>query len=514
MTIPSGIPALDERTGGLEEGELHLLCSPPIPARTSALVQFLAAGLEEEQRVALVSRLLPERLFRAAGSRGPALERAWEERRLVLAGFRGEYEARLRRAGKPAEVYEELARLLDPTPARLAIDPATALWKGRGDGGAAGAFVDFAGGSGMTVLAAGALELDGELPLASELVVQAAAGVFSLREGANGLLELSVRKAHGRSPGTDGITLELRREGELASPTVAPARRRTDTPPRAADRMLYLPLDRRLPEELVEWLRASYRVTGVTEPLDLVSRLQEEDAEERFGLILISLGRQRLEEVVDVCRVCRRLRPGVFVAVVSEESLRASDRARIVRAGADQCVTGGLDREELASRLELAAPPADRPPERRAPGSDRSEQEGRGTQRGEDPGDEGGPPEPGEEEGPLREEAFRARLRKALASEGEQLFTVVRFARGAKDDVVTRLAGEIRSDEGDAVGILADRPAVWLADTLPAQAAAFVRRVRVMLEEIADEGAEGAEPEILGSARDAGRLRELSGRAG
>lgn len=492
-SVPSGIGPLDDRTGGLEPGGLHLLSAPPVPARTAAVVQFLQAGLDDGDQVALVTRARPDRVFEAAHRYGVGLEEAWREGRLRLLGFRGDYEVRLRRAASPEEVYRELSSLLDAPPARIAFDPGTALWEGREEGSAASAFVDFVDGHPATVLATTTRDLTGELPLSAELVSQAAAGAFELREEGGGLLRLSVRSLDGGRPAQPDVTLELKEGEGLVAPEGRPARRSSDSSGRGSDELLRLELDSALAEELEQWLRETYQVTRVGDPLDLVSRLQ---ADEPYGLVLVSLGRERLEEGLKACRVCRRLRPGLPVVVVSDEPFRASDRAALLRAGAGECMTGGLNVEELASRLELAGT-------RGGPHPGASGNEA-GQARPSD-ADDAPPASP---DSPLDDAAFRAELRERLSAAGSRVFTVVRFPAGDAGGVARELAGLVRVEDGDFAGVLAGRPAAWLSDTVPSEAEGFIRRVRGTLEGAG--GGTSDDTEVLGSARDAERLRELA----
>jgi KaiC/GvpD/RAD55 family RecA-like ATPase len=508
-SVSTGIGPLDDRTGGLEAGGLHLLSAPPIPARTAAVAQFLQAGLDEGDRVALVTRTRPDRTFDAARRFGCDLEGAWRDGRLRLLGFRGDYEVRLRRAASPEEVYLELASLLGPPPARIAFDPGTVLWEGRGEGGAASAFVDFVDGLPATVLATTTRELGGDQPLSSELVSQAAAGVFELREEGGGFLRLSVRSLDGGRPAQPDVTLALEEGQGLVAPEGRPARRASDPATRDGGDLLRLQLDGPLAEELESWLRDSYPVARAGDPLDLVSRLQ---TDEPYALVLVSLGRERLDEGLKACRVCRRLRPGLPVVVVSDDPVRASDRAALLRAGADECMTGGVNVEELASRLELARSragthpgagddgraidAADGGPSTDAPGASG----GRGAAAGE-AGVDGGPP------APLDEAAFHDALRERLSGSGARVFTVVRFAAEEPAGLARELAGLVRSEDGDVAGVLAGRAAAWLSDTVPSEAEAFLRRVGVAVEDAVEVAPDGTE--VLGSARDADRLREL-----
>lgn len=497
---PTGIGPVDERTGGLSARGLFLLSCPPVPARTAAVLQFLEAGLDAGEQVALVTRSRPDRIFEAADRFGCRLEPAWRDGRLTLVGYQGDYEARLRRAASPEAVFAELRSLLDPVPARVAFDPGTALWEGRGDGSAASALVDFVDAAGVVALATTTGDLSGELPLATELVSQAASGIFELGEGTGGVFRLSIRKFEEGRPEQPDVTLALRDGEGLGAPGETPARRSSDRPAEGRGELLWLALEDGLSEEVESWIRAEYRVTDAEEPLELVSRLQ---TDEPYGIVLVSLTREHLTQGLRACGVCCRLRPGLPVVVVSGEPLRASDRADLLRAGADECMTGGLNVDELGSRLELAGSRSGARPEPPGPAAANGGPGGEPLNGGNIRGDGPAP------EDPLDDRAFRRELRKRMSTSGSGVFSIVRFSAQDPRRLAATLHDLVRTDEGDFAGVLDGTAAVWLSGTVPAEADGFVRRVRESVREAAGVG--WVAPEVLGSVRDTERLRELAG---
>lgn len=486
--VPSGIGPLDDRLGGLRSGGLYLLSAPPAPPRTAAVLQCVAAGLRDGGSAALVTRARPDRVFRLAEGWGLELRGPWEEERLRLLGFRGEHEARMRRAGSPSDVFEELAGLLEPVPDVLAFDPGSPLWEGRFDGVAASAFVDFVEGTGATALATTSAEPDQGLSSALELVSQAAAGVFRLEDAGRGLVRLRVHKLEPSGVVPDEVTLELASDAGLVAPTGTPGRRSSDrrgADPRAA---LVLHLDARLPDELEAWLRRRYDVTEVDAALGLVSALQEEASR---GLALVHAERSRLEEARRACRVARRVRPSLALVALSSDRLRASDRASLLRAGADECLSAPLNVEEFASRLELAAA------------------RGGGGAAAEEREDVGDGADGADADGAMDEEAFRDEVRRRLESDDPGVFTVIRFRCPTPGSLLEEMRGRIRAEAGDFLGRVDGGCAVYLASTHPAEAEGFAARVREAGREAGDGGE--LELEVLGGVRDAARLRELTG---
>lgn len=515
--VATGIDELDRRVDGLRPGGLYVLSSPPGHARRAAVLQFAAAGLADGGRVALVTRSKPDRLLGEAEDYGLSLHAAWEEGRLTLLGFRGEYEMRLRRAGSPEEVFRELASLMEPVPPRLVFDPGSPLWEGRGDGATAHAFVDFLEETGATCLATTTTALDGGLSAATELVTQAATGLFELDEGGEGLVRLRILKLEPGGRAREEVTLSLVAGEGLTGVGEAPARRHTDVAAVGQRRALLLPLEAPLPEELASWLRARYEVDDVGAPLDLVARLQEDRS---YGLVLMHLDRERLSMGLRACRVCRRLRPELSVIVLSGDAIRARDRAKLLRAGADECLTGRVNVEELASRLELVRTRGRPHPGPTDGAEDREDGRGEGREaedggeadaggEAEDRGGTGAAEAAAERPDPLDADAFRTEVRRLLEADGSRVFTVLRFRCGERaDELLEHLTRIVRAEAGDRVAPLDGECAVLLPDTRPVEAQAFLERAR---EELSGALGESPEAEVLGGVRDGPRLQALLG---
>ena len=104
MIISSGVGPFDERVGGLRVGGLYLLAGAPGAGKLPFLLQFLAAGLEADERLAFIGGHSPEELFEQARHWGlDGLEQAWRDGRLSVLGYRGEYPRRILEAADPEE---------------------------------------------------------------------------------------------------------------------------------------------------------------------------------------------------------------------------------------------------------------------------------------------------------------------------------------------------------------------------------------------------------------------------
>lgn len=481
-TVRTGIDTLDRQLDELPAGGLHLLSATPGNARAAAVLQFVAAGLGQEERVGLVTRVRPDRLLREAEDYGLSLEQPWREGRLVLLGLRGEYEMRQRRAASPDGVFRELRSLLEPVPPRLVFDPGTPLWEGRGDAAMAGAFVDFLEESEATALATTTAELDGGLSAATELVVQASVGVFQMEPTAGDLVRLRLLKLAAGKRRRRDVTLELVSGRGLVDIADRRGRGREGRMPTGPRRTLLLTLGGSLPEELEAWLRDRFDLREVEEPMELVTRLQED---ETCGMVLVQLDPEHVSHARRACRVSRRVRPDVAVVLMSSDPLRARDRTVLLEDGADECFSGHVNVREFSARLARARAGRDRRPMAAGEPLDRERPAGPAT---------------------VEAVAFRDRLRGLLEAESLQLFSVVLFRSADPAVTLETLAEAVRGEEGDVVGPVDGGSAVLLPHTRLAEAERFAERAG---KRLAGSGGGSFEVEIMGSLRDDAELRAL-----
>lgn len=476
----SGIGPLDERLGGLRAGGAYIIAGVPGSGRLAAVLQFLAAGLEDDDRVALLAASSPQRVLEQGRHWGLELDKAWQDRRLRLLSFKPEFERRLLSAAEPGEAFEELERLLGDGIARLGIHPGTPLWESRAGTSAASHFVGWAESLPATIWATVASDLDDTLSPASEWVLQAASGVFHFERLSSGLHELQVR--HVSPPAEVGgpITLEAVPGRGLVPPSGSPSRRRTDAAAGSEDRLALLRLAAALPPEVGAWTRSRYEVVEVDEALGLVERLQEGGA---FGLVLVYAARERIDEAVQACRVLRSLTPAPIL-VATDDRVRSGDRVRALDAGASDVLSGPLSIAELASRAE------------------RMQETGAGAARVRRPAAPGGAGE-GVLDGPSFARAVRERLSRPKWS----VFALVRLrGPGASGERVRgALVAEVRDREGDVVGVLDDGYAVVLQGARADQAKAFLDRLRRSL----GGGLPGVEAETLSGLADRERIEAI-----
>jgi len=313
VIISSGVGPFDLRVGGLRAGGLYLLAGAPGAGKLTFLLQFLAAGLEADER----------------------------QGRLTVLGYRGEYPKRILRAADPGEAFGELTEALDGPVSRLAVDPGTLLWETRAGTAMASAFLQWQESSGTTVAATAVTDLDENLPHSTEWVVQRAAGVFQIGRLSSGLRELTVYRIRPPVEDAGPITLEMRPGTGLTTPAGRPDRRTGDVAAGERRRLLLLVMTEALSGDVEGWLSREYEVQETRDPLQLISALQSE----RWGGVCIAVERSCVDAAIQVCRTIRPLTGGAIV-LLSRGQLRSSDRARAME---------DVVLRELKSRFRRAA---------------------------------------------------------------------------------------------------------------------------------------------------------------
>jgi KaiC/GvpD/RAD55 family RecA-like ATPase len=483
VIISSGVGPFDDRVGGLRAGGLYLLAGPPGAGKLAFLLQFLAAGLEADEKLAFLGGLSPEELFERARHWGlDGLERAWRQGRLSLLGYRGEYPRRILHAAEPEEAFAELSKTLGGPVSRLAVDPGTLLWETRAGTALASSFVNWQEGSGATVVATAVTELDDSLPRSTDWVLHRAAGVFHLGRTPHGLRELTVYRTRPPIEDPGAITLDLRPGAGLTEPRAMPGRRSGDIASSHRRRLLLLRMTEALSEDVEGWLNREYEVRDTRDARQMISRLREE----HWGGVCIVVERAGIDEAIQLCRTIRPLTAGAVV-VLSRGQLRSSDRARAMEAGADDILRQDVVLRELKSRFRRAAACV---VGERVVSSD--------------------PDRPL----PIRElvdaPSFMAEVRHRLVSPSLGYLTLVLVPESVGPDVLRALRGSARIEAGDFVGHVDDGYAVVLQDARGRHARIYMERA---LRSLAPS-AGAPEVRILTSPEDADEIRSALGAAG
>jgi len=274
----------------------------------------------------------------------------------------------------------------------------------------------------------------------------------------------------------------------LVVPDRFPARRRGDErsdsrPVPDPGKLLLLSLDDAHPDDLEAWARRSWSTDALSDAVTAITELQ---AGARYGAILVHARRQGIHGAV---RACRALRPLTAAAIVfaTDDSIRSNDRIRILDAGADDCMSGGLDFGELGTRIRHAIEvgPKDGPAMPRAEGA---AEVARGSVS----------------RATLAAEASRRATRESWAT-----FTVISFpaSSGADRGLLDAVREEIRDEDGDLVAADSVGCLVLLQGARRSAADVFLNRVRKRLAGSSD-GLPG-EPDVWSHPASRSELERL-----
>ena len=350
-SVPSGIERLDERLGGLERGGVYLFAGAPGPAKLVAALQFLRAGVDAGERGLLLASGEASGILDVSTAWGSPLDRAWREGRLDVLGFRDDFEMRVLRSPEPDEALQELDRLAPRDLARIAVESGSIFFQGGARTLLGRSFLDWARRHPATVCVTLSVDSGESLPSSAEWLVHATSGVFLINRRPEGLLQVRLHRAFPGEPGSeDPITLQLTPGKGLVAPERFPSRRYSDRPSGAADRLLLVSLGVEGAQEMEAWAGSAFNAEVVTEPLEAVGKVQGNAG---FGGVLVHAPRRQIRQAVQVCRAIRPL-TGAAIVVASDDAIRSTDRVQILEAGADDCLSGGVDFRELDARIRQA----------------------------------------------------------------------------------------------------------------------------------------------------------------
>jgi KaiC/GvpD/RAD55 family RecA-like ATPase len=356
--IPSGIARIDERLGGLDKGGVYLFAGSPGPAKLVATLQFLRAGVEAGERVMLLAGGDAVGTLDVARAWGSPLEDAWREGRLEVLGFRDDFEMRVLRSPEPEEALEELDRVTSQDLARIAVESGSLFFQGGARTLLGRAFLDWARRHPATVCATLSVDTAETLPSSAEWLVHATNGVFLIDRRPDGLYQVRLNRALPGAPGADDpVTLQLTPGKGLVAPDRFPSRRHSDRPSGDVNRLLLVALGEAGSSEVEAWARQAFTAEVVAEPLEAVARVQGDSG---FGGVLVHAPRRQIRQAVQACRAIRPLTAAAIV-VASDDAIRSTDRIQILEAGADDCLSGGVDFRELDARIRQAAAAGGKP---------------------------------------------------------------------------------------------------------------------------------------------------------
>ena len=469
----SGIGPLDEHLGGgLATGRIHLLTGGVGTGKSLACMQFLGAGLEAGERVALLTSARPADVRGQAAFAGIAIDGALREGRLVALRFRPTFGARIAHAASPRAALDDLERMLGAnTPARIAMDPVVPFL---GDGSPLG--------EGLTSLAecldrwgaTALLTYPGDISDGADRrfdgLVERAATVMRLERRDDGIVRCAVLRSRtfGREPGPCLLRI-VPRSGIVGSDVSRrPALATGSSGARPENRRLVLmhATDAAAPE-IVELLGEDYQLAVSPLSASAVTSGGLDDA----AAVAIETHHASLDATHDFLRSAATRGLAAPIAIVVRFNLRSIDRARLLRAGADDVLATDMAPAEFLERLRRVLARGHRRDVRnavRVPAQ--AELDARAG-------------------GALDRQAFATNVRQRTTLDHPVHYTVAtlappRAARGTDDepaalaDLTALVMHTARVGSGDLVGCFDGRLAVYLHGARRGDASPFIERVR------------------------------------
>lgn len=454
-----GIRVLDERVSGPSRGGLHALIGGPGTGKTIAALQFLAQGVRQGGRVAHLTQARPEDVIALAGSIGIDLHSHLESGRWLLLGYQQGFRQRYRRTIEPREVFEELASFVGDEEGieRLVIDTCGPLVDLRESGNGAELLLEAVSDLGATALITFSAEHPGALDNAFDFISQRASLILHMTMSTSGRRQFVVRKTSGPRDGVGPISFEIQDGVGIVPAEGKRQERATDLSPEVRRRVLLLDMTGELPPELRLWFEESYEFQFAKDPVDAFPEL----ARKEFGVVVLHVDRHSVDRGLHVMHQLRRAAGRPPILVICPYDLRASDRARALRSGADDFISGGgLNPEELESRIQALLRRA-----RTAVGTEEA-------------------PEitaPEDATSGVKVERVNEIVRERLARRGSPIFSLVllRPTNGTPlEALATRVAELMRQDSGDRLSVSGGRIEVFLDGALSSHAQRFLGRVR------------------------------------
>ena len=467
--VGSGIAPLDERIGGLVPRRCYVLSGAPGTGKTAACLAFVSAGILRSEPVVILTQDDPTDLISEAHYLGIDLERALADERVILVRYQLDFVRRFARAASPEVAFDELQRLIGSAqPARIVIDSvAPFLEAGTASGAGILALLGFLDRLGCTSMITYPADLAGLYDRRVEPLVQRAGAILHFARDAERELCIEIRKIRYAVPSTAPVHFAIRSGEGIVGVAQDQRRRAEDVRSDVSQKLIVIDTARDFPEELLAVLNASYQLTLRH---SLPSAFADLSAPS--GGVLVQVRRDSVNDALTLVRELRRAGNRAPIVLVTQFHLRADDRARALRAGADDFLAGDLHPLEFLVRMQsiIARGHAMRiAPEREVT----LVMQPRGT------------------DGPQLLDAadFRAAVESRLRDETAAFFTLVLLRPDAASRL-QRLASVVldalRVDGGDLAGALDGAIAVYLHAARRKDVAPFVERIRARWHQLGE----------------------------
>jgi archaellum biogenesis ATPase FlaH/CheY-like chemotaxis protein len=458
----SGIKPLDHRAGGIVSGRPVVISGDHGTGKTVACLEFLRQGVAAGETTVLISSEEPADVLSSAAFLGVDLDRPLRDGRLVLLRYKRDFCRQLGRAATADGVFAELRRhLAKGTPSRVAIDSIVPLL----DGGSASAhaiqsLVGFLDETRVTSLITFPGDLAGLCDVRLEPLIKRASGVFHLAIDRERNHRLEARKTgHGLQP-VEPVSFRILAEAGMvvlddAGPQVS------SVEPGGPSRVVLLNLSDHLPNELVNGLRQHFEVH---EPASAVQAFADV-AHDGTGALLLTVRRDVFDSTLQLIRDLRCSNRQVPVVLITPYVLRSADRARALRAGADDFLATSAASVGAVARLRSIIRRGHRPEL-----MSRTPEPGRAIQPSRD----------GAHYRPMPCDVLTKSVREYLDREAKPFFTLFLISP-EKGDIggFAKLAMKsVRVESGDLVCVQGKKVLAYLDSTRPKDLASLKARLR------------------------------------
>ncbi len=459
--IKSGIGPLDDRLGGIVSGRSYVMSGAPGTGKSIACLEFLHAALDEGGTAALLTHDDPSDLLAQGDYLGLDLATALAEGRFVVVRYQLDFARKFARTADPAIAFEELSGLLGQRrPQRIAVDSISPIVEaGTASGACVTALLNFLDGQGTTSLITHPGDLGGRFDRRLEPLTQRAAAIFHLSAERDRTGTLEIQKVRFTVSSTAPISFVIRPGVGIVPASDGLARRSNDVSAETRRKLLVLSEKNAFPAELLQALRNRFDVAVRERAESAFSML----AQSTIGAVLLNVSRDSIDDALALVRELRRGGSRSPIALVTAFTLRSQDRARALRAGADDFFVA-LHPEEFLLRVESL------------------------VQRGRSnavvtPEPVLIMPESANGTGVLDENAFRNAVQSQLTADALAFFTLVRLSlqapsNGDMDSLAMMARQQIRREGGDFAGRVDGGIAVYLYSARRKDVDPFVHRMR------------------------------------
>jgi KaiC/GvpD/RAD55 family RecA-like ATPase len=354
--VSSGIPALDERLGGLQPGRYYLLTGSPGTGKTSACLHFIAEGLRNGESCAVLTQENADDMFGQAKFIGHDFLAAAAGDKLIVLQYRLDFSNNYARVGDPRAVAAELLRLCGGTaPDRLVVDSILPFVQAGGtSSGAVLSLVTLMENSTTTAFFTVPGDLgDSFYARLYDPLGTATAGILHFETCEDDVRKVSIRKIRQTPVSTEPLRFLVKPglgivelEDETARAPVAEASRR----------VALVNSGGRLGGELFSSFERQYELDTFTSLREVGPHMSGD-----YAVVLIVVDPVEADDVLAFVRAVRR-KSGVPIVLIAEpEGLRAATRTRALRSGADDFLELDGSAQEIMSRVEAARVRGPRP---------------------------------------------------------------------------------------------------------------------------------------------------------